>query len=161
MSHDHNHADPPKPLLIGAGLLILGSLAIAYFGRGSQFSQTVMPDTRIVAAYEVRLIKNDDGTIASYLSDGTPLAVVGIEKAGFVNGVLRGFARGRSLADVPADVPFRLIRHTDGRFVLEDTGTGERVALDVFGPSNAETFAELWRASDAVRLARDSAVTTP
>lgn len=155
MSHDH-HADPPKPLLIGAGLLILGSLLLAYLGRGSQFSEVVMPDTHIVAAYEVRLLKNDDGTIAVYLNDGTPLEVISIEKAGFVNGVLRGFSRGRTLGKVPADVPFSLIRYTDGRFVLVDTGTGERVALDVFGPSNAAVFAGVWRASDALRLARDS-----
>jgi len=101
----------------------------------------------------VRLIKNDDGTIAAYTSTGAPLEVLSIEKAGFVSGVLRGFARARSLTDTPDDVPFRLIRYTDGRFVLEDTGTGERVALDVFGPTNAETFARLWRASDRARLA--------
>jgi putative photosynthetic complex assembly protein len=153
MSHDHHQNDPPKPLLIGAALLMIGSLLIAYFGKGSQFSAELMPETRIVAAYDVRLLKNDDGTIAAFTSSGTPLEVLSIEKAGFVSGVLRGFARGRSLTDTPADVPYRLIRYTDGRFVLEDTGTGERVALDVFGPTNAETFARLWRASDRARLA--------
>ncbi|MGA0735809.1 MAG: hypothetical protein ACO3PC_10090, partial [Steroidobacteraceae bacterium] len=84
MSHDHHQNDPPKPLLIGAAILMIGSLLIAYFGKGSQFSEELMPEARIVAAYDVRLIKNDDGTIAVYTSTGAPLEVLSIEKAGFV-----------------------------------------------------------------------------
>ena len=44
-----------------------------------------------------------------------------------------------------------LNRWSDGRLSLDDPSTGEHVDLEVFGPTNAETFARLWRAADDAR----------
>lgn len=159
MSHGHEHADLPRPLLAGAGLLVLGAILLAAFGRTTDIGRTSLDERgAIVAAYDVRLFPREDGSIESFLADdGAALGRIPVTEAGFVSGVLRGLARGRSLADVPADTPYRLIRYTSGHFVLEDTGTGERIDLDVFGPTNAGVLARLWRAGEAHRTARTDA----
>lgn len=159
MSHSHSDLDPPRALLIGAGVLILGAILLAAFGRTSPLAGPTLERGNVVAAYDVRLFPREGGAIEAFLADdGAPLGVIAPDQAGFVSGVLRGLARGRSLADIPADVPYRLIRYTTGRFVLEDTGTGERIDLDVFGPTNAGVFARLWRAGDAHHAARREAL---
>ena len=58
---------------------------------------------------------------------------------------------------MPADEPFALIRYADGQLVLADTATGERVVLDVFGPTNAKTFVDLWVTSEGLVQARRTA----
>lgn len=153
MSHDHHHLDLPKPLLMAAGFLVIGSLLLAYWGRQTGIGRTQIEQSAIVALHELRLLPQGDGTIAVYLTDGQLVRLLPVEQAGFVNGVLRGFSRGRSLAKVPADVPFALIRYADGQLVLEDTATRERVVLDVFGPSNAKTFVDLWLQSESLSTA--------
>lgn len=140
--------DLPRAPLIGAAMLVVGSLALAVAGRSTDLGRTSSPPGTEVAAYEVRLIDRDDGALAAYLADGTPLAVLDDRAAGFPRGVIRGFARGRKLVNAAPDAPYRLIRYTDGRLIVEDTTTHERIDVDVFGPSNAATFASLWRAGD-------------
>lgn len=158
MSHSHA-ADLPRPLLWAAAALVVGSILLAALGRNSDLGRTTLTPAAIVAAYDLRLLSQADGSIAAYLTDGTLLETLPQERAGFVLGVIRGFARGRSLADVPADVPYSLIRYADGRLVLEDSATKERIELDVFGPTNAETFVRLWRAGEAHSLAARSDAT--
>ena len=159
MSTSHAAQDPPRALLIGAGALIFIAVLLAAFGRSSPLAGPTLERGSVVAAYDVRLFPRDGGAIEAFLADdGAPLGIIAAEQAGFASGVLRGLSRGRSLADVPADTPYRLIRYTSGRFVLEDTGTGERIDLDVFGPTNAGVFARLWRAGDAHHTARREAV---
>ena len=154
---DHRELDLPKPLLIAAGLLIAGSFLLAFWGRQTGVGRTTITESAVVAAHELRLLPQGDGTIAAYLTDGTLVRLLPIEQAGFVSGVLRGFSRGRSLAKVPADEPFTLIRYADGQLVLADTPTGERVVLDVFGPTNAKTFVDLWVTSEGLVQARRTA----
>lgn len=149
MSAQHN-LDLPKPLLIAAGLLMIGSLLLAYWGRQTGIGRTAVLESSVVAAYDLRLLPQGDGTIHVYLTDGSLVKDLSIEQAGFVSGVLRGFSRGRSLAKITADTPFSLIRYADGRLVLQDTATLERVVLDVFGPTNAKTFVDLWVQSAAM-----------
>lgn len=150
MSHDHHDSTLPKPLLFAAGFLIVGSLLLAYWGRQTGIGRVAIEQSAVVAAHELRILPQGDGTIAIYLTDGELVRLLPVEQAGFVSGVLRGFSRGRSLAKVPADVPFALIRYADGRLVLEDTATRERVVIDVFGPTNAKTFIDLWLASESL-----------
>ena len=80
MSHDHHQNDPPKPLLIGAALLMIGSLLIAYFGKGSQFSAELMPETRFaeiktqitdlaVATGEMIMVDRDQGSVEDQLDN--------------------------------------------------------------------------------------------
>lgn len=156
MSDHHHDIDLPKPLLLAAGFLIVGSLLLAYWGRQTGVGRVQIEQSAVVAQHELRLLPQGDGTIAVYLTDGTLVRLLPIEQAGFVSGVLRGFSRGRSLAKVPADVPYALIRYADGQLVLEDTATRERVVLDVFGPTNAKTFVDLWLRSESLTVAQQA-----
>ena len=62
---------------------------------------------------------------------------------GFLRGTMRGLARERKRQGIGAELPFRMIGRADGRLTLEDPGTGRRVDLGSFGPTNAAAFARL------------------
>jgi putative photosynthetic complex assembly protein len=62
---------------------------------------------------------------------------------------MRGLARERRRQGVGADIPFQLIGRSDGRLTLVDPGTGRRVDLESFGPTNAAVFARLMAPHDA------------
>jgi putative photosynthetic complex assembly protein len=49
----------------------------------------------------------------------------------------------RQVATVPFDTPYRLIKWEAGAVSLSDTGTGERIYLDAFGPDNVAAFEAL------------------
>ena len=52
-------------------------------------------------------------------------------------------ARSRQRAGQGPEQPFVLTGHTDGRLVLLDPVTGDRINLESFGPTNAAVFAQL------------------
>jgi putative photosynthetic complex assembly protein len=62
---------------------------------------------------------------------------------GFLRGVLRGMARARRNEHVGEEPPFTLTRWADGQMTLADPQTGQRISLEVFGPTNARPFAQL------------------
>ena len=57
----------------------------------------------------------------------------------------------RKRADISDSDPFTLVYWDDGRMTLEDATTGRRVALEAFGPTNAQAFAQLFSAKGGVR----------
>jgi putative photosynthetic complex assembly protein len=62
---------------------------------------------------------------------------------GFARGALRTLARERMRRGLGPDVPFELSGYADGKLVLRDPATGERIHLEAFGHSNAAVFAQL------------------
>lgn len=62
---------------------------------------------------------------------------------GFLRGVLRGLARARRNEHLGVEPPFTLTRWADGQMTLLDPQTGQRISLEVFGPTNARPFAQL------------------
>jgi putative photosynthetic complex assembly protein len=66
---------------------------------------------------------------------------------GFLRGALRGLTRERRLRGVPAGEPMVLSGSADGRLSLADPATGQRLALESFGPSNAAVFARWLQAT--------------
>lgn len=62
---------------------------------------------------------------------------------GFLRGTLRSFARERALRGIGPQAPLELIGHVNGRLSLVDPATGQRIALESFGPSNLAVFAAL------------------
>ena len=69
---------------------------------------------------------------------------------GFLRGTMRGLARERKRQGIGPELPFRLIGRADGRLTLEDPGTGRRVDLESFGPTNAAVFAQLMASAGAL-----------
>lgn len=139
----------PRHALVGALMLVVGSILLAAFGRGAGDAAPT-PPAAVVASYDVRFVDRPDGGLDAYLADGRSLGRLDAADSGFTRGVMRGFARGRRQAGIAADAPYRLTRLADGRLVMEDPGQTMRVELDVFGSANAAVLARIWRAGNAL-----------
>lgn len=141
----------PRAAVLGAGALILATLIAVAAVRLSGVDIRA-PEAPTFAARELRFEDRADGSIVVRDADGATVQTIDGE-AGFVRGVLRALARERMRRGFGADQPFELTAHTDGRLVLHDPLTGERIGLEAFGSSNAAVFARLLpnAAPDAVR----------
>ena len=64
---------------------------------------------------------------------------------GFARGALRTLARERLRRELGSQTPFELSAYVDGKLVLRDPATGERIHLESFGAGNAAVFAQLHR----------------
>ena len=60
---------------------------------------------------------------------------------GFLRGILRGLARERRQHSVGSAPPYVLSLRDDGRLLISDPSTGQRIDLASFGPDNAAVFA--------------------
>lgn len=141
----------PRGPLLAAGALVGLSLLLAGVGRVADVGRTTLPPSTAVAAYDLRFADRPDGSVLVTSADGLPVGTFESGTNGFARGVLRSLARERKREGIGPEPPFRLTRWSDGRLSLDDPSTGEHVDIEVFGPTNAEAFANLWRAADAAR----------
>jgi putative photosynthetic complex assembly protein len=77
---------------------------------------------------------------------GEDIARYGPGEGSFLRGVMRSLVRQRRGTATTADA-FVLERYDDGRLIISDPGTGERIDLVAFGPDNAAVFALLLEGS--------------
>ncbi|MDQ0315456.1 photosynthetic complex assembly protein PuhC [Amorphus orientalis] len=134
----------PRGPLIAAGVLIAVSVAVIGSSRLTGVGRTEMPATQVMASIDLRFEDRSDGAVqVTAADDGRVVQVYPPGTNGFVRGVMRGLARERRLSGIGAAPPFRLILNTDGRLTLEDTATSRDIALDAFGPTNAQAFASI------------------
>lgn len=145
-----------RPSPIPRSFLVLAAGAVALsIGTASWFrltGQTLRePDPPVAAERMLRVEDLPDGRVL--LSDArTGRQVEVIEgEAGFARGILRSLARERRRTGTDPVHPFRLQLHTDGRLTLSDPATGQRIALESFGPNNAAVFARLITTPGATR----------
>ncbi|MBL8953851.1 MAG: hypothetical protein JNK82_23950 [Myxococcaceae bacterium] len=140
MSQGHD-VHIPKPVLLGAAVLMVSSLALA--GTARVWRDTA-PRPVPLEQYEVSFEDRSDGAVVMFdAKTGREVKVLAPGGSGFVRGVLRGMFRQRKLESLGREARFLLAREADGQLSLEDPQTGRRVTLDVFGPTNTEAFAEL------------------
>lgn len=143
MSADSVHARPeriPRWLVrsIAAMLvLVLGGVATM---RLAGFSPVVAPPATL-AERSLAFADTADGAVrVSDATSGEHLAELRGEQ-GFLRGVLRGLARERRAQQIGAATPYTLSLHADGRLLISDPQTGQRIDLASFGPDNAAVFA--------------------
>jgi len=138
----------PRAVLVGAGLLVGVSLLIATAGRLMHWQATPLPPARAVTVLHLNFRDRSDGAVEVLDADrGDALVqVLAPGTNGFARGVLRGLARQRYRQGVGALPPFTLTRWSDGRLTIVDPQTDRRVSLEVFGPTNAEPFVEMFSA---------------
>lgn len=142
MSHSHGQIPLPKPVLIGAGLLIAFTLFGSAWTQKTGVGATRVPDSPAVSVRELRFADGDDGSlIVRDARDDRVIATIAPGEGNFVRGTMRGLARERKRSGIGVVAPFLLSRRADGRLTLEDPATGRRVDLEAFGPANAGTFA--------------------
>lgn len=85
-----------------------------------------------------------DGSIAVLDAErGAVIDTVAPGTNGFLRSAMRGLVRERKRRGLGDEMPFELVAHVDGRLTLLDPGTGRRIDLESFGPTNAGAFARL------------------
>jgi putative photosynthetic complex assembly protein len=139
-------ADPlfPRGALIGAALLVTFTVTSAALSRISGLGTVQMPESALVESRPLRFEDMRDGSIrVTDARTGQVAASVEPGTNGFIRGTLRGLARERKRQGIGIEPPFMLTRWADGRLSLEDPTTGRVIALDAFGPTNGEAFAQL------------------
>ena len=163
MSHHHHHTQLPKGALIGAGLLIAFAIAAAATGRLTGVGVSAMPPGTPVVERQLRFVDHAAGGVRVHdAADGALVTRIEPGADGFVRGVLRGFARARKLRSIGQGPAFVLTRWADGRLSLSDPATGHFVALEAFGPTNADAFARLLPSIDeAAGTARSTVPASP
>ena len=128
---------------LGLGLLLLAVLSLRLWGY--QPADTVQPP---VAERALRFTDGPDGSVRVQLAQGPhdreagddPLLAEVRGEQGFLRGVLRGVARDRRARDFSLEAPLVLSLHRDGRLLLTDPQSGQRIDLISFGPDNAAVF---------------------
>jgi putative photosynthetic complex assembly protein len=134
---------PRAPLFALGGLVIATVLAVAAV-RLTGVGAVHVPDAPAVAVREFRFEDRPDGSIAVLDRSGTHVVdTVPPGTNGFLRGTMRGLARERMRQGVSPALPFEMIGRADGKLTLEDPGTGRRVDLGSFGPTNAAAFAHI------------------
>ncbi len=145
MSHHHPASGgfPVAPLIAVGGLLLATLLTVA-FVRFTGYGVVKVPDAPAVQVREFRFEDRPDGSIVVLDASGQSLIdTVAPGTNGFLRGTMRGLARERKRQGVSPELPFRMIGRADGKLTLDDPGTGRRVDIGSFGPTNAAVFAQI------------------
>ena len=143
MSNSFHDQPLPRAALLGAALLIGGSILATLIGRQADVGVTHMPEAHEVFSRSLRFEDRAGAVVVLDVNEQREIAVFEPGTNGFLRGVMRGMARERRSEGVDAAPPFRLTRWSDGRMSIEDPSTGLKVNLEVFGPTNAAPFASL------------------
>ena len=139
-------ASPPLPRLplAAMGALVLVTLIGVAVVRLSGVSASQQADAPTTAERTLRFQDRSDGGIAVLdARSGAVLEVVAPGTNGFLRSAMRGLVRERKRQGQGPEMPFQLLGRADGRLTLQDPGTGRRIDLESFGPSNAAAFARL------------------
>jgi putative photosynthetic complex assembly protein len=140
----------PRGVLWGAAALIGFTIVSASAARVGVIGPEQKPAAEAAAIRDLRFKDRADGAVTVHeASDDRLVAVLPPGGDGFIRGAMRGLARERRQKEVGPEPPFRLTRWDNGRLSLEDTGTGRRIDLEAFGPTNAQAFGRLLTAEAA------------
>lgn len=145
----------PKGPLLGAAALVGATILLAAAARLGDVGTTHVAPAARVAAYSLHFTDRADGGVVVDLAPDATLRTarrigeLAPNTNGFARGVLRSLAHERRRQGLGPEQPFLLTRYADGRLTLSDPATGQRIDLEVFGPTNAGTFVSLWLAADA------------
>jgi putative photosynthetic complex assembly protein len=134
---------PTAPLTALAVLVLACVLAVGALRAGG-FSPSQQADAATIASRSLRFDDLANGGIAVRdARSGALLHTVEPGTNGFLRSSVRGLVRERKRQGLGPETPFELLGRRDGRLTLVDPGTGRRIDLESFGPSNAAVFASL------------------
>lgn len=147
MSHAHAHGSVPRLPLMALGAMVLMVVLTVALVRITGKGAVQVPDAPAASVREFVFEDRPNGSIVVLdARDRRVVETVAPESNGFLRGTMRGLARERKRQGIGPELPFQLIGRTDGRLTLVDPGTGRRVDLESFGPTNAAAFANLMSA---------------
>lgn len=134
----------PVVPLVAMAALVLCSLVGAGTVRLLGMSTVQQADAATLSRRLLRFDDSADGSIAVLdASNGMLLATVAPGTNGFLRSTMRGLVRERKRQGLGPETPFELLGRADGRLTLVDPGTGRRIDLESFGPTNAAVFVQL------------------
>ena len=152
MSHAPHH-DPtvPRGALIGAAVLLLGTLAATAAVSFGLLPQSANPESsraaqHVVAVQERALVFTDRADGAVVISDATTgdeVSVIAYGEGGFVRATMRRLARARAAQGIGAEPPFVLVRWNNGALSLRDPETGGTAEIYGFGADHVRIFADM------------------
>jgi len=142
----------PRGILLGAAALVGFTIVSAAAAHLSHIGTVQMPERQAFETLSLRFEDESNGSVdVRNAQNGQVIYVVEPGTNGFIRATLRGLTRERIRAGIGPETPFTLIRWTDGTMSLEDHTTKRAVALDAFGPTNAQAFAQLFSARSQVQ----------
>lgn len=134
----------PALPLAALGALVLACVLSVGAVRLTGLSARQQPDAATLSTRLLRFEDAADGGIAVRdARTGALLDTVAPGTNGFLRSTMRGLVRERKRQGLGPEQPFELLGRADGRLTLVDPGTGRRIDLESFGPSNAAVFARL------------------
>jgi putative photosynthetic complex assembly protein len=127
----------------GAMVLLFFAIGATLFGQRTEIGTVRYEQGQPRSIRDIVLLADKDGILnVSDAQSGALIASFPAGEGGFVRGSMQGLNRDRKLHSVSAETPYRLILWDNGRLTLSDTGSGLRVDLLAFGPTNAGAFAK-------------------
>ena len=134
----------PRAALMAVGVVIVAVMVGVAVVRFTGVGAVHVADAAAVEVREFRFEDRPDGSIVVLDASGRQvIETVAAGTNGFLRGTMRGLARERMRQGISPQLPFRMIGRADGKLTLEDQGTGRRVDLGSFGPTNANVFAQI------------------
>jgi putative photosynthetic complex assembly protein len=134
-----------SPRLPLSGALALAALAVVSVGAARLSGLEPATLHFEEQAAQTRLLRFEDRADGSVgvidAKTGQDVAIARPGTNGFLRGALRGLMRERKRAGILEAEPFKLQRFATGQVVMTDLSTGQVVALNAFGPTNAAVFA--------------------
>lgn len=144
----------PRGAVPGAAALVCFSLLAVITARIMHWQATPLPAASPVTVLHLSFRDRPNGAVEVLDAEHEDALVHVISPGtnGFLRGVLRGLARERRAEGVGTAPPFTLTRWSDGRLTLEDPQTRRQLSLEVFGPTNAQPFADLFTVASPTEL---------
>ncbi len=141
---ENPHAVPPFVGWMITALMV-GSLSIAAWsqwgpGGGVPARQ---PVAEVLEERAIVLTINRAGTVTVANPDGSEIAVLAADEAGFIGSMARVVDRERIKAGLTQTPPLIVSRHADDTIRVTDPATNWSANLNGFGADNAKAFARL------------------
>jgi putative photosynthetic complex assembly protein len=138
------HTAPVVPRMLVAAMMLIMLISLAWVGIYRLSSvQDKFASSLVLRERALRFEDLPNGAIQ--ITDATTNQIVQTytDEGGFLRGALRGLARERRRAGFGPQQPFLLTIYANGRFMLADPITRQRIGLEAFGSHNAAVFARL------------------
>lgn len=154
----HHHDAPfgpntPWPIY-ALGVLLLVTLAVVAWERYQHINAPAPVEAAVSWERLLRFQDGSQGEIVVIDARTDQQVALYQGEQGFLRGSLRALMRERVLRGLGPSAPLQLMGHPDGRLTLRDPATGERIALESFGPTNAAVYARLRDASPQAMATR-------
>ncbi len=139
------NAGVPRGALLIAGAFAVVVISLAAVARLAN-TGTLGQQSTATAVASRALIFSDlpDGSVSVFdVQHQLQMEPLPTGNGGFVRGALRALARQRRLANVGPEVPFYLVKWSDGRLTLDDSATANHLELKAYGATNLASFEQL------------------